>query len=42
MHRTQLAKAQNEKRKKEKTDFSDFRFFFDCFDTAKLFTYSDL
>jgi hypothetical protein len=36
MHRTQLAKTKNPK--PDFSDFSVFRFFFDCLDTAKLFT----
>jgi hypothetical protein len=35
MHRTQLAKAQSEKRKNRSLRFPVF---FDCLDTAKLFT----
>jgi hypothetical protein len=36
MHRTQFAKRKNPK--PDFSDFSVFRFFFDCLDTAKLFT----
>jgi hypothetical protein len=36
MHRTQLAKTKNPK--SDFSDFSVFRFLFDCLDTAKLFT----
>jgi hypothetical protein len=35
MHRTQFAKRKNPK--PDFSDFSVFRFFFDCLDTAKLF-----
>jgi hypothetical protein len=38
MHRTQLAKTKNPK--PDFSDFSVFRFLFDCLDTAKLFTNS--
>jgi hypothetical protein len=38
MHRTQLAKTKNPK--PDFSDFSVFRFLFDCLDTAKLFTIS--
>ena len=38
MHRTQFAKRKNPK--PDFSDFSVFRFFFDCLDTAKLFTNS--